>query len=134
MILLEDVGAGDVGGHQVGGELDAVELEVEHLGQRRDQRGLRQPGHAHQQAVAAREEGDEQVVDELLLAVDPLSDLRHDGLAGLGDLLHAAEVVGEHVVDFGYVGSHRSPFTKEGNKKRTKRGARPAWCRQGSQY
>ena len=32
--FLEDVRAGDVGGHEVGGELDAVELQGHDLGQR----------------------------------------------------------------------------------------------------
>ena len=64
VVLLEHVGAGDVGGHQVGRELDAVEGEVEHLGERRDEQRLREPGHADEQAVAAREERDQQVVDD----------------------------------------------------------------------
>ena len=34
--LVEDVGAGDVRRHQVGRELDAVELQVEDLGERAD--------------------------------------------------------------------------------------------------
>ena len=62
-VLLEHVGAGDVGGHQVGRELDAVEGEVEHLGQGGDEQRLGQPGHAHEEAVAAGEERDEQRVD-----------------------------------------------------------------------
>ena len=39
-ILLDDVGAGDVGRHQVGRELDAVELEVEHARHRMDEQRL----------------------------------------------------------------------------------------------
>jgi hypothetical protein len=33
-VLLDDLRAGDVGGHQVGRELDAVEAEVQHPRQR----------------------------------------------------------------------------------------------------
>ena len=40
-VLLEDVGAGDVRGHQVRGELDAVEGEVQHLGRANDEDGGR---------------------------------------------------------------------------------------------
>ena len=41
-VLLEDVGAGDVRGHQVGRELDAAEAQVEHLGERADEQRLGQ--------------------------------------------------------------------------------------------
>ena len=69
-LLLEHVRAGDVGGHQVGRELDAVALERERLREARDERGLGQAGHADEQAVAAREQGDQQQLDHRLLADD----------------------------------------------------------------
>ena len=46
LLLLEDLGAGDVRRHQVGRELDALEVEVEDVGERLDEQRLRQPGHA----------------------------------------------------------------------------------------
>ena len=51
--LLEDLGAGDVGRHQVGRELDALEGQVQDLGHGADQQRLGQAGHADEQAVAA---------------------------------------------------------------------------------
>ena len=63
-ILLDHFRAEDVGRHQVGRELDAVELEVDRLGQLLDEQRLRQPGHAAQQAVAAGEERDENLADD----------------------------------------------------------------------
>ena len=65
LVLLEDLGAGDVRGHQVGRELDAVEGQVQRIGQRADHQRLGQAGHADQQAVAAGEDGDQQLLDHL---------------------------------------------------------------------
>ena len=49
--------------------------EVERLGERRDQQRLGEAGHADEQAVTAREQRDQQLLDDLLLADDPLLDL-----------------------------------------------------------
>ena len=38
---------------------------VEHVGEGVDEQRLGEPGHADEEAVAAREEGDEQVLDHL---------------------------------------------------------------------
>ena len=65
--LVDDVGADDVGGHQVGRELDAVELQVEHLGQRADQQRLAQAGHAFEQGMAADEQARQHAVDDVWL-------------------------------------------------------------------
>ena len=62
-------------GHEVGRELDAGELEVERLRHRVDEQGLGQSGHAHQQAVAAGEEADEDLLDDVVLADDDLAEL-----------------------------------------------------------
>src|SRR5207249_11373505 len=51
------------------------ELEVERLGHRLDHEGLREPGHAEQEGVAAREDGREDAVEHLLLADDAAADL-----------------------------------------------------------
>ena len=49
-VLVDDLGAGDVGGHQVGRELDALEGQVQRLRQRGDQQRLGQARHADEQA------------------------------------------------------------------------------------
>jgi hypothetical protein len=54
--VLEDLGARDVGGHQVRRELDALELQIEQLRQRFDQQRLGQARRAGEQAMAARDE------------------------------------------------------------------------------
>ena len=74
-VFLNDVRAGDVRRHQVGRELDAVELEVEHLRQRADQQRLGQPGHADDQAVAADEQRQQHLVHHVVLADDQLAEL-----------------------------------------------------------
>ncbi len=52
-VVLQDVGAGDVGRHQVGRELDALEREVQDLRDGADEQRLGQARHADEQAVPA---------------------------------------------------------------------------------
>ena len=49
--FLEQLGPNDIGGHQVGRELDALEGKVENVRQRFDQQCFGQPGDADQQAM-----------------------------------------------------------------------------------
>ena len=69
-IVLDDLGAGDVAGHQVGSELDTVEAEFHGVGQGANHRRLGQTGHPFEQAVAARQDGDDDLLDHLLLTDD----------------------------------------------------------------
>ena len=92
-VLLQDLGADDVRGHQVGGELDALEGEVQGARQGRDEQGLGQAGHALEHAVAAREDRDQQLLDDLVLADDDLGELAADRLEGLLALGHQLLVV-----------------------------------------
>ena len=78
LVLLDDVGAGDVARHQVGRELDAAELQVQDLGDGLDDQGLGQTRHAGQDAVAAHEEGHQHLVQHLSLADDLLGELGED--------------------------------------------------------
>jgi len=63
-----DLGAGDVGRQQVWGELDAMELGFDTLGEFFDRFGLGQTRSALDQHVAVGEQGDEQALDEFFLA------------------------------------------------------------------
>ena len=56
--LVEDLGAEDVGRHQVGRELHAPGIEAEDDAEGLDELGLGEARHADEQAVAAGEEGD----------------------------------------------------------------------------
>ncbi len=75
LVFHDDVGADHVGRHQVGRELDAVEFQVERAGQRADQGGFAQAGHAFEQRMAADEEAGQHAVDDRLVADDRLGDL-----------------------------------------------------------
>jgi hypothetical protein len=86
--LLQDLAAGDVGRHQVGRELDALEFQVEQLGQRFDQQGLGQPRRARQQAVAARQDRHQQLIDDRALADDHLAQFGGDPLPRFAQLGH----------------------------------------------
>ncbi len=86
VILVEDLRAGDVGRHQVGRELDALEAQVENLRQRLDQQRLREAGHAGDQAVAAAKQRHQHLVDDVVLADDDLAEFGEDFLAAGSDL------------------------------------------------
>ena len=77
-ILFDDVGAGDVGGHQVGRELDALEDQPERLRHGAHQQRLGGAGQAGDQAVAADEQRDHHLLQHFFLADDHAPHLRHD--------------------------------------------------------
>ena len=95
LVFVQHVGAGDVRGHQVGRELNALEAEVENPGQRADHQRLGQARHAYQQAVAAGEDGREDLLDDVVLADDDLLQLLLHQLPMLAELLQdVAETAG----------------------------------------
>ena len=63
------------------------------VGQRADHQRLGQARHAHQQAVAAGEHGDQQFFDDLLLADDHAAQLLGDESVGFVEFLNGLEVV-----------------------------------------
>ena len=77
-IFLDDVGAGDVGRHQVRRELDALEHQAQGLRHGADQQRLGRSGQAGDQAVAADEQRDHDLLQHLLLADDDAPDLLDD--------------------------------------------------------
>ncbi len=87
--LHDDVGADDVGGHQVGRELDAVEVQVDRVGERPHQQRLAQARHAFQQRMAADEQAGQDAVDDLVVADDDLADLGLHAFVGRAELLGA---------------------------------------------
>ena len=91
-VLDDHVGADDVARHEVGSELDPREGEVEALGERLDEQGLAEARNTLEQDVPAREEPDEDVRDDLVMAHDDLADLRAQGLEGGDELLHSLQL------------------------------------------
>ena len=73
--LVVDARADEVGRHEVGRELDAVELPADDLGDGADRQRLRQAGHAFDEDVAAGEQGDDDALQQRFLADDDLLDL-----------------------------------------------------------
>ena len=86
-VLDEDVRADDVGRHQVGRELDAVEGAGDDVGERADEQRLAQAGHALEQGVAAGEEAGERLADDVRLADDDPADLGLDPAGALDELV-----------------------------------------------
>src|SRR5215813_2017807 len=74
--------AGDVRGHQVHSELDAVEAEVEHLGKRADDQGFASARHTLNQHVSASKEGNEDVFDHLIMADHRFRNFAADAMKG----------------------------------------------------
>ena len=93
LVLVDDLGAEDVGRHQVGGELDALEIHAQHPRDGLHQQRLGQSRHADEQAVAVGKKGGDQAGDDFLLADDGLGKLIHDRARYPGD--------GVDVIDFG---------------------------------
>ena len=81
-VFLHEVGAGDVRRHQVGRELDARELQLEHLRHGVNQQRLGQSRRADDQAVAADEQRVQHLLDDVFLSDDDLAQLAENLLAG----------------------------------------------------
>jgi len=71
-VVDEHIGADQIGGHEVGRELDALEVERQGAGDGAHQHGLAEPGHAFEKDVTARDHGRDDVLDDLVLADDEL--------------------------------------------------------------
>ena len=92
VVLLEQLGAGDVARHQVRRELHARELEVERLRHGLHQQRLRQPRHADEQRVSPGEDGRDEVVHDVALPDDPARDLLVQRGARAGELIQQLQV------------------------------------------
>ena len=91
-VLFEHFSAGDVRRHQIWSELDAAKREIECASEGLDECSFGQARYAYQQAVAAGEQGDEQFLDDLLLADDDLADLAVDAVPDLAELSYGLGV------------------------------------------
>ena len=81
-VFFDDVGAGDIGRHQVGGELDALETPAPGCcASVRTSSVLAVPGKPGDQAVAADEQRDHHLLNHFFLADDHAVNLGHDLVA-----------------------------------------------------
>ena len=83
--LHDDVRAENIRRHQVGGELDAAEREVQHFAERAHEQRLAQPGHPFEQHMPAREQRDERALDDGVLADNDFAELRPQRGVGLAE-------------------------------------------------
>ena len=77
-VLLDDVRADDVSGHQVRRELNAREPKVQHVREGVHQAGLADAGNTLEKHVTAREQARHGAGDDLLVSDDASPDLRGD--------------------------------------------------------
>ena len=70
--------AGDVGGKHIGRELDALKGAAQRRRQGRGQRGFAQARHVLDEHVARADQGNQQVIDDGILADDDLPDIAAD--------------------------------------------------------
>src|SRR5258705_444771 len=80
--------AGDIRGHQIDGELNSIEAQVEREPERLDQRGFAGAGNALDENVAAREQRGEQLLDRLFVPDDYFVDLSLDTPKGPREIRH----------------------------------------------
>ncbi len=89
--LFEHLGAEDIGGHQIGGELDARAVQPHHRAERFDKPRFAQTGKADQKRMTTAQKRRKRQVDNPLLPDEPRGD-RGFGLGQLGlqgfDLRH----------------------------------------------
>ena len=104
-VFVHHVGARDVGRHQVGRELDAVEIQRQAFGQRADHQRLGQPRHSFENAVAAGEQADEQLLDDIFLPDDGAGHLLANRVACGAKSLEAGKVFGFNL------GGHGEPVS-----------------------
>src|SRR5207245_11621272 len=81
--LVVDTRADEVGGDKVRRELDPFEVAGDRLRDRLDRERLRESGHTLDQKVAARQEADQEALQQVILADDHLLDLEEEP-AGVG--------------------------------------------------
>ena len=87
-LRLKDHGARDVAREEVGGELDAFEVDAESGAEGADEERLREAGHAFEEDVAVGEEGDEQPLDSGVLTDDGFANFSAEFLGPSGTVEH----------------------------------------------
>ena len=74
LAFLQDLGAENVGRHEIGGELDAPRVEPEHRAHGVDELGLGETGHAEKERMATGQNGDERLLHHFVLAENDRAD------------------------------------------------------------
>ena len=87
--LFQNISADDIGRHQVRRELDARELQVEHIAQGADQHSLAQARHAFQQGMPPSQHANNDAAQDITLPDDDLADFFFDVPGDFAELLQA---------------------------------------------
>ena len=88
-IVGQHIGPGNVGRHQIGGELNAGKTETEDLSQTAHHQGFPNPRHSFEQTVAAANQRDKNLFDQFFMADDNARHLGFDLLKRGARPLHA---------------------------------------------
>jgi hypothetical protein len=104
-IFLDDFRSRDVRRHQVRGELNPGKGHPHTFRQGGYHKRLGQARHPFQQAMAARKDGHEQLLDHLILPDDDLGHFRAHTLGRLFDIIHFLHVTGGRCLLFIHVKS-----------------------------
>ena len=70
LVLLDDLGAGDVRRHQIRRELDATELQLHGTGEGRNQQRLGEARHALEDGVRTGQDAHQHLLDDFFLSDD----------------------------------------------------------------
>src|SRR5262249_10998418 len=89
LFFIQDLRARDVRRHQIRSELDALEFEIENVGQRLDQQRLREPRDARDEYVAAGEQRDQHLLDDVVLADDDFAQFGENAFAAARESIGA---------------------------------------------
>jgi hypothetical protein len=117
-----DLGADQIGGQQIRGELNALEIGPDRVGQSLHRAGLGQSGHAFDQDVALGEQADQQSFHQIPLADQHLPDLVFHG-PDPGPLFFdlGRELLERHVVSpFGLASVGFNPRARMGHDESAK--------------
>jgi hypothetical protein len=91
--FLENVGAGDVHRHEVWSELNAAEREGEGFSEAADEKRFGEAGNSHEKGVAAGEQADGELFDDVFLADDDLAEFRFEGVVRFSEGVDGFDVV-----------------------------------------
>jgi hypothetical protein len=118
-VFLDEVAAGDIAGHEVGGELDAMKLQVEHTREGRGHECLAHAGHAEEQDVAFTQQRQQEQLERFFLAYDDFANLGIESFAGLEEM---GGDIGGHGGWMGVLGKNQRSGTGTGLAMRS-----PTW-------
>ena len=82
VVFLEDLRAGNVGGHEIGGELDPLEAEIEDFREGVDEQSLSQARNTDEKGMGSTENGNQQLLDDFVLPHDNQVELLLHGRVG----------------------------------------------------